>query len=131
MQYNTRVLCVYVCMYLFILTVPSVINFMHGLLVACDMYIILCMTFWCNAHISIAHRGANDVKKHFTTSKHKDVDRASRISTNLFQQSPIEDKATRAEILFANFVAGHKAADHFTHPTEAMFPDCNLAKAFS
>lgn len=54
---------------------------------------------------------------------------------DLFQQSPIEDKVTRAEILFANFVAEHNlpfmAADHFTHLTEAMFLDSKITKAFS
>jgi hypothetical protein len=90
---------------------------------------------WCTAHISVAHGGANDVKKHLNTSKHEEVVRASSSNANLFQQSPIEDKVTRAEILFANFIAEHNlafmAADHFTHLTAAMFPDSKIAKAFS
>ena len=52
----------------------------------------------------------------------------------LFRQSPIEQAVTRAEVLFANFVAEHNLpfllGDHFTHLTHAMFPDSQIAKAF-
>ena len=92
----------------------------------------------CNADINIASGGAYGIKKHLSTSKHQEVARASSCSSSLismFQQSPIEDKVTRAEILFASFVAEHNlafmAADHFTRLTKAMFPDSKIAKAFS
>ena len=50
------------------------------------------------------------------------------------RQSPIEQSVTRAEVLFANFIAEHNLpfslADHFTHLTRAMFPDSKIAKSF-
>ena len=51
------------------------------------------------------------------------------------RQSSIEEAVTKAEVLFAMFVAEHNlpflVADHFTHLTSAMFPDSETAKVFS
>ena len=91
----------------------------------------------CGVDINIGHGGVNDVKKHLTTSKHQEMLTATSSSNSLralFQQSSIEESVTRAEVLFANFVAEHNlpfmVADHFTHLTTTMFPDSQIAKAF-
>ena len=53
----------------------------------------------------------------------------------LFRHSLTDEAVTRAEVLYANFVAEHnlafKTADHFTHLVSAMFPDSKVAQAFS
>lgn len=63
--------------------------------------------------------------------------KASNSSMNLMtflRQSPIEESITRAEVLFANFIAEHNLpfllADHFTRLTSVMFPDSQIAKSF-
>ena len=47
----------------------------------------------------------------------------------------LEDSVTRAEVLFAKFVAEHNllflTANHFTHLTSIMFPDSKIASKFS
>ena len=55
----------------------------------------------------IASGGAYGIKKHLSTSKHQEVARISSCSSSLISmfQQPIEDKVTRAEVLFASFVA--------------------------
>ena len=92
----------------------------------------------CKAHINIGHGGLSDVKKHLATSKHKELVKAASSSGNVrtfLQQVPIEEKITRAEVLFANFVAEHNlpflTANHFTRLTSVMFPDSSIAQAFS
>lgn len=91
----------------------------------------------CGVDINIGHGGLNDVKKHISTSKHQEMLKATSSSMNLksfFRSSPVEEAATRAEVLFANFVAEHNLpfmlADHFTHLAGTMFPDSQVAKAF-
>ena len=92
---------------------------------------------YCRTDIGIGHGGVNDVKKHLSTSKHQEMVRGSSGSCDiatLFAQSSIEESVTRAEVLFANFVAEHNLsfylADHFTHLTSVMFPDSKIAKSF-
>ena len=79
----------------------------------------------------------NDVRKHLSTVKHKEMMKATsgtKTLSTFFQQSSIEQSVTRAEVLFANFVAEHNlpfmVADHFTHLVPAIFPDSNVARAF-
>ena len=91
----------------------------------------------CGTDINIGHGGVNDIKRHFATAKHQEmvkVTSSNQSLRNLFKQSPIEQSVTRAEVLFANFIAEHNLpfllADHFTHLTRAMFPDSQIAKAF-
>ena len=49
-------------------------------------------------------------------------------------QSPVQDAATRAEVLFAYFIAEHNlsfsTANHFSRLTHVMFPDSKIAQAF-
>ena len=92
---------------------------------------------YCGTEISIGHGGVNDVKKHLATTKHQEMVKHSSGNQSLralFAQSPIEESVTRAEVLFANFVAEHNLsfylADHFTHLTSVMFPDSKIAKSF-
>ena len=93
---------------------------------------------YCNTDINISHGGVYDVKKHLSSSKHQEMVKAVGSSRNVrefFQQSPIEQAVTRAEVLFSNFVAEHNlpfmTADHFTHLTSSMFPDSKISQAFS
>jgi hypothetical protein len=65
---------------------------------------------FCGTEISIGHGGVYDVKKHLTTTKHQEMVKHSSGNQSLrtlFAQSPIEESVTRAELLFANFVAEH------------------------
>ena len=88
--------------------------------------------------INISHGGISDVRKHLATSKHQQLVKAAGSCGDLIRiipQSPTEDTVTRAEVLFANFIAEHNlpfaTANHFTHLTHAMFPDSKIARAFS
>ena len=81
--------------------------------------------------------GVNDVKKHLATTKHQEMVKHSsgnQCLRTLFEQSPIEESVTQAEVLFANFVTEHNLsfylADYFTHLTSVMFPDNKIAKSF-
>ena len=90
----------------------------------------------CNTDFSVAHAGVNDVKKHLATAKHKESSKALSGHQNLsvLFQKDADDQVTRAEVLFANFVAEHNlsftTADHFTHLTSAMFPDSKIAQEY-
>lgn len=91
----------------------------------------------CGSEFKIGHGGIGDVKKHIATAKHQEMARVSNSNTSLrayFRQSPLEESVTRAEVLFANFIAEHNLpfllADHFTCLTSVMFPDSQIAKAF-
>ena len=91
----------------------------------------------CGSEINISHGGMSDIKRHFATAKHLDMAKVSNNNTSLrtfLRQSPIEESVTRAEVLFANFIAEHNLpfllADHFTRLTSVMFPDSQIAKAF-
>ena len=92
----------------------------------------------CYTDINVAQGGVNDIKKHLATSKHQEMAKVVGSSGNVrafFQQSLIEEKVTRAEVLFANFIAEHNlsfmTANHFTHLTSAVFPDSKVAQVFS
>ena len=54
--------------------------------------------------------------------------------STLHDPSPLEESITRAELLFASFIAEHNLpfmlADHFNHLLKAMFPDSQIAKGF-
>ena len=85
----------------------------------------------------VGHGGLNNVRKHFATSKHQEMLKATSSTMSLksfFRPSPVEESITRAEVLFANFIAEHNLpfmlADHFTHLASAMFPDGQVAKGF-
>jgi hypothetical protein len=91
----------------------------------------------CGVDINIGHGGVNDVRKHLTTTKHQELRKATSSSKRLkafFRQSPLEESITRAEVLFANFLAEHNVpfmlADHYTHLASAMVPDSQVAKEF-
>lgn len=94
----------------------------------------------CNVEVSISHGGINDVKKHHTTTKHKDSQKASDSSKSLgsffpTSASAFDSSVIRSEVLFANFIAKHNLpfllADHYTHLAHVMFPDSKIADAFS
>lgn len=90
----------------------------------------------CNLHFSVTHGGKNDVTKHTDSSAHKANDSMTKTTptlTNMFSSAP--DKVTRAEVMFAFFIAEHNlpmaVADHFTELVKEMFPDSEIAKKFS
>ena len=84
----------------------------------------------------MAHAGVNDVKKHVGTAKHqhslREVSGQHDLAT-LFR-SEVVDQKTRADLLFANFIAEHNlsfmTADHFTRLAPLMFPDSKIAQDF-
>ena len=64
----------------------------------------------CSCDFSVAHGGVNDVKKHLATVKHQEYAKAAsghRSVSTFFQSTSrsFEDSVTRAEVLFANFIA--------------------------
>ena len=85
--------------------------------------------------INVGHGGLNDVRKHLATSKHQEMLKATSGTSSLkalIRPSPLEESITRAELLFASFIAEHNLpfmlADHFTHLSKAMFPIAKLQK---
>ena len=75
---------------------------------------------YCNADFNIGHGGLNDVKKHLATTKHQQCLNAASNTKELKKflknsQSPIEEAVTRAEILFAEFVAEHNLSFSVAH----------------
>ena len=91
----------------------------------------------CGMDINIGHVGLNDVRKHLATSKHQEVRKATSSTMALkafFRPSPLDESITRAEVLFANFIAEHNLpfmlSDHFTHHVSAMFLIAKLPKDF-
>ena len=89
--------------------------------------------------IYIAYGRLSTVKKHIATSKHMEMKKSASSNTNVTAffkvNNSFEDSVTRAEVLFANFVAEHNlsfsVANHFTHLTSSMFPDGKIATKFS
>ena len=82
----------------------------------------------CGSDINIGHGGSGDIQRHIATAKHQEMAKLSNSNTSLrayFRQSPLEESVTRAEVLFANFIAEHNLpfllADHFTRLTSVMF----------
>ena len=89
---------------------------------------------FCNCEINIAHGGVSDLKKHEQTMKHQETTKVGQSCKSLvtyMRQSPIKEAVTRAEVLFANFLAEHNLpfslADHFTRLTPVMFPDSQIS----
>ena len=76
------------------------------------------MCTYCNEHISIGHGGKNDVKRHVERPKHVENARLARDSgvqarlTDLrwlaSSSHSFQDLVTKAEVLFAQFIAEHK-----------------------
>ena len=90
----------------------------------------------CGIDINIGHSGLNDIHC-ISTAKHQEMLKAISGMKNLktfFRPLPVEESITRAEILFANFIAEYNLpfmlADHFTHLASAMFLDSQIAKGF-
>ncbi|XP_077581558.1 zinc finger BED domain-containing protein 5-like [Stigmatopora nigra] len=95
----------------------------------------------CKTDIKVAASGFYDVRRHFSTDGHIEaVHKAKQfkpISEHFSAKikDPSPDLCTRAEILFAQFVAEHNlpatVADHFTSLIKEMCPDSKIAKEFS
>ena len=90
----------------------------------------------CNIHLGVSHGGRFDLNKHADTKAHKaNVNKTESTPklTTMFSTGP--DKVTKAEVLFAYFVAEHNlpllVADHFTELVKEMFPDSEIAKKFA
>ena len=90
-------------------------------------------------HISVSHGGKNDLTKHADSKAHKANMNKSASTPKLTQMfataTSAPDRVTKAEVMFANFVAEHNlpmlVTDHFTDLQRAMFPDSEIAKDFA
>ncbi|CAC5399070.1 unnamed protein product [Mytilus coruscus] len=91
----------------------------------------------CNKDFRIDHGGLNDVNKHTNTAMHiKNIQtQNSTKSASNFCTRPDHNRVTKAEIVFAYFIAQHNLpfsfADHFTKICKVMFPDSKIATKFS
>ena len=71
------------------------------------------------------------MKKHIATSKHIEMKKSASSNTSVTTffkvNNNFEGSVTRAEVLFAKFVAEHNlsfsVANHLTHLTSSMFPE--------
>ena len=103
----------------------------------------------CKVEFSVRHRGANNVRKHFSTNKHISFVTATstswllssyRFGTNSTavaarKQMEVQQlKVQPAEALFVQFVTEHnlpfRTGDHFTKLVKSMFPDPEIAWQF-
>ena len=93
---------------------------------------------WCTVccrDIKVAASGVYDVREHIKSKLHERQLHCGQV-TNFFKPRPADsaDSTTKAEVLFANFVAEHNLpallADHFTDLARLMFPDSDIAKRF-
>ena len=91
----------------------------------------------CDSKFSVASGGRNDIERHLKGTVHGSNVSASKQTVNLKSlfTHDVPDKVTKAEVLFANFVAEHNlpflVADHFTQLCKVMFPDSDIASKFS
>jgi hypothetical protein len=95
---------------------------------------------YCSRDVKIASRGILDINRHESTDIHKDNVklRSTTKSINAHFSVPSSDsiptQVTRAEILWANFLAEHqlsfKISDHASKLFKVMFPDSQIAKQF-
>ena len=71
----------------------------HGMLPSARGPTFACCKY-CNTDINVAHGGVSDIKKHLTTSKHREIIKATGSSGNLtvlFRHSLTDEAVTRAE----------------------------------
>lgn len=94
----------------------------------------------CRVHVSVAHGGLHDVKKHLDTDNHKAMAKLqsqNRKVTSMFMTSDsnLEHKVMTSEIIFTNFLVENNvhlaAADHSGEMFRRMFPDSEIAKKVS
>ena len=95
----------------------------------------------CNVDISIAGGGQHEIERHMKTTKHSTMlnqfntqPTLSSIVSHKTSRS-IEEQAVAAEVYFAKFVVEHNipflVADHFSRLIKVMFPDSQIAEAYS
>ena len=93
----------------------------------------------CSTHISVAHGGRDDLRKHTTGVKHIELSKQQgrNKTVNSFFTSNSEslsDKVTRAEMLFSQFLVEHNVpiavTDHVGPLFKMMFPDSEIAKKY-
>ena len=96
----------------------------------------------CNCDISVAGGGVHEVKRHCSSKKHTDNQKATSqtptLTTALFagrSETSVCDQVTSAEVMFTSFIVEHnlsfKSADHFSKLCKEMFPDSKIAKEYS
>uniref|UniRef100_H3A0E1 DUF4371 domain-containing protein n=1 Tax=Latimeria chalumnae TaxID=7897 RepID=H3A0E1_LATCH len=98
---------------------------------------------YCACDFSISHGGIHDVKVHLKTAKHQpnaELNRSLSSSRGLMNtwanpHNPVNDGATKAEVLFQGFVLQHNLPfavnDSFNKLVARMFPDSDIAKRYA
>ena len=103
----------------------------------------------CRVKFSVRHGGANDVRKHFASTKHTSAVSSKQTTRSLShfgfgnsaaavsardRAEELNLKVQRAEALFVHFIAEHnlpfRTGDHFTKLVKKMFPDSEIARQF-
>ena len=92
----------------------------------------------CSRDVKVAASGVFDVRAHIATALHKGNEAKAKTFTPITQffgtKPETSSAVTKAEVLFAQFVAEHNlaasVADHFTDLVKTMFPDSAIAKSF-
>ena len=91
----------------------------------------------CCVHLSVAHGGRDDLKKHTRSVKHLDLTRQQGKNLKLdtfFVSDKDGDSVIKAEVLFTQFLIEHNipiaAADHAAPLFRQMFHDSDVAKKY-
>ena len=94
----------------------------------------------CQCLLSCEHQGEKDVRRHLDGKRHRNIaeplEKQQRIS-QFFRPSthPIHEKVIRAEVKVSTVLAHHNipiaVSDHLTPLFKDIFPDSEIAKAYS
>ncbi|KAL5019174.1 hypothetical protein ScPMuIL_004896 [Solemya velum] len=93
----------------------------------------------CAKTLSCGHQGERDIKRHIDGDMHKKADKVATSQQSIFklfeQKSTLNEKVIRAEVKTAYMLAHHNiplaTADHLSPLFEEIFPDRDIAKAYS
>lgn len=95
----------------------------------------------CGSDFSIGRGGQNDISKHNATETHKKYVEAETKQRKLIDftassaTANLDQKVTKAEILFSGFLVEHNlplaTADHTSKLFKSMFPDSKIANKYS
>ena len=95
----------------------------------------------CGSDFSIGRGGQNDISKHNATETHKKYVEAETKQRKLIDftassaTANLDEKVTKAEILFSGFLVEHNlplaTADHTSKLFKSMFPDSKIETKYS